>query len=164
MVWTKVEALKTLLETWKIFYIWTSEERPLFVFWFWLARLVLRFDKWQSYLVNEHWTDPAAVPAWALRWAGSGFLPPGQISFSWLKLVRSWSTKSIALIQSALKGRQLSKGTQVKQVIADETRRLFSKEPAGSEVCGCFSDTPQIFLSHLVWCQAVPVVSIGCTI
>lgn len=39
---------------------------------------------------------------------------PGQISFSCLNLVRSQGTKSIALIQSALTGKQLSKGTQVK--------------------------------------------------
>lgn len=114
-------------------FIWTSEERSIFLPCFWLTRLVLPFDKWQSYLVNQHWADPAPDPAWALFWAGSGF-PSGQISFSCLNLVRSSGTKSIAPIQSVLKGRQLSKGTQVKAgdsrwnsvIIFQMTSRLWS--------------------------------------
>lgn len=47
--------------------------------------------------------------------------PLGQIWFPCLNLVRSWGTKSVALIQSAPKRRQLSKEHRWRQVTAGDT-------------------------------------------
>lgn len=86
---------------------------------------------------------------------------PGQISFSCLNLVRSQGTKSMALIQSALKGKQLSKGTQVtagdrrwnSMIIFRRTSRLWSSVKL-------LWHYPRSSSSNPVWCQAVTVIRI----
>lgn len=130
--------LKKILGTWKIFYIGTSEERSIFLLWFWLTRAILPFPKWQ----------PAPSAAWTMPWAGSTPTAPGQISFSGPNLERSWGTKSTAPIHSALKRRHCEKEHRWGQVTTDETD-YFPKDQ-WALVWWRFPDIPQIFLMSSV--------------
>lgn len=134
MIWRKVEAFYFLfLGTWKIF---SSELQKKDLFFC----SVFGSPDCSCHLINGKvtlLTSIEQIQPLTLLGLCSGqevVSSPGQILFSCLNLVKSSGTKSIAPIQSALKGRQLSKGTQVKAgdsrwnsvIIFQRTSRLWS--------------------------------------
>lgn len=102
------------LETWKIVYVWTSE-KDLF------SCSAFGSPHSSCALINDEVTAltsaeqtrplflPEQHPGKEVLWVSP---PQGQILFSLMNCVRSWSTKSMALILLVLKGRQFSEGAQ----------------------------------------------------